>query len=61
MAQMRSSLASSYVAQHNFNGSAAESQLTFSKGDIIFANAGQSGDWWWGAMQKSGAKVSGRR
>ena len=57
--QRRNSLASSFVAIHNFNGSAAESQLTFRKGEIIFANAGQSGDWWWGAMQTNGGKVEG--
>ena len=59
MMQKSNSLATSYVAMHNFSGNASESQLTFNKGETVFADAGQSGDWWWGAMSRSGVKVEG--
>ena len=49
----------SYIALHPFQGSTAESQLSFTPGETIYANTGQSGDWWWGAKSQNGGKIEG--
>ena len=37
-----------YKSKHAFNGSPAQSQLSFVAGATIVAEMGQSGAWWWG-------------
>ena len=37
-----------YRAKHPFQGSAAQSQLSFRAGANVSAAPGQNGAWWWG-------------